>query len=479
MTITIPAFSVKNLGLYLLTGLLTAALTFGVAWVVLPTPAPTPVVPTGATPREGGPGFGIVPDPNTPPKALPAVPSEAVITLVTFHKDALPPIGTRPEWWTSSGTPRVPQITQFDGGPLQGVNCTMAAGAMLARLGYGIVTTGTQLRSFQSDQDGGTSLANLEQAMETGWGVHFARGWITPTQLRSILWAGAGAVIQVIYGRVPVSLRNQVDFTGAHSMYVDAFRPTGPDGEAAYYIMDPIGRPDRGYNGRWWPASVVEAAALEFGGGRIITAWAYAGGVAPHGPYPTLPPEALPSPEPGETAAPSAPASLPPPEDNPPDYPTGDLVAIPADLVDLFSAGAFSGGSTLVPLFSLCASASPPSFCPIGIPALYPVSASPPPTAPPIALPLTLELLYADSPQPGMERTIFTAPDGIVPTFQFWSSSGTGSVGTALVEGAILDGKPVWIATFPVQQGGYHFVASGMGTGGAGVSPIGTVTIGP
>ena len=137
----------------------------------------------------------------------------------------------------------MPQITQFDGGPLQGVNCTMAAGAMLARLGYGIVTNGTQLRSFQPDQDGGTSLGNLNQAMQTGWEVQFARGWVTPTELRALLWAGAGAVVQVIYGDIPVPLRIQATFIGAHSMYIDAFRPAGIEGEAAYYVMDPIGRP--------------------------------------------------------------------------------------------------------------------------------------------------------------------------------------------------------------------------------------------
>ena len=70
----------------------------------------------------------------------------------------------------------------------------MAAGAMLARLGYGIVTTGSQLRSFQPDQDGGTSLGNLNQALQSGWELQFARGWLTPTELRALLWAGAGAV---------------------------------------------------------------------------------------------------------------------------------------------------------------------------------------------------------------------------------------------------------------------------------------------
>jgi hypothetical protein len=154
-------------------------------------------------------------------------------------------------------------------------------------------------------------------------------------------------------------------------------------------------------------------------------------------------------------------------------------VTIPPDLLDLFSGGAFSGGSTLIPTFGICLGPSPPPFCPIGIPALYPITGSPPPTAPPIALPLNLDLLYADSPQAGLERVIFEAPAGVVPTFSFWPSSGAGSVGSATLEQAIMDGTAVWIATFPVVQGGYHFVATGVGTGGAGVSQIGTVTIGP
>ena len=48
-----------------------------------------------------------------------------------------------------------------------------------------------------------------------------------------------------------------------------------------------------------------------------------------------------------------------------------------------------------------------------------------------------------------------------------------------LLDVAILNGRTVWIATFPVSQGGYHFVATGVGSGGAGFSPVGTVTIGP
>jgi hypothetical protein len=64
--------------------------------------------------------------------------------------------------------------------------------AMLARLGYGIVTTGSQLRALQPDQEGGTSLADLQVAIAK-WGVAFSQGAISPLQLRALLYAGAGA----------------------------------------------------------------------------------------------------------------------------------------------------------------------------------------------------------------------------------------------------------------------------------------------
>ena len=36
-----------------------------------------------------------------------------------------------------TGFPRINPVTQFDGGPFQGANCTLASGAMLARLAFG------------------------------------------------------------------------------------------------------------------------------------------------------------------------------------------------------------------------------------------------------------------------------------------------------------------------------------------------------
>ena len=70
--------------------------------------------------------------------------------------------GTEPAVFVDpTGFPRIDPITQFDGGPFQGSNCTLASGSMLARLAFGVVTNGSTLRTLQDDQDGGTGLNDL------------------------------------------------------------------------------------------------------------------------------------------------------------------------------------------------------------------------------------------------------------------------------------------------------------------------------
>ncbi len=203
--------------------------------------------------------FGITAIPDQEPVKLTALPDDQTLQLVAYAESGSVPStsvpGFRPAWLAATGFPRVVPITQFDGGPLQNSNCTMAAGAMLARLGFGIVATGSQLRALQPDQEGGTSLADLEVAIER-YGVSFSRAPISALQLRALLYAGAGAVIQGIYGVVPVDLRLQKDFTSGHAIYLDGFRPASADGPAAFYVIDPLGP---GYRGGWWPADVVEA----------------------------------------------------------------------------------------------------------------------------------------------------------------------------------------------------------------------------
>jgi hypothetical protein len=112
------------------------------------------------------------------------------------------------------------------------------------------------------------------------------------------------------------------------------------------------------------------------------------------------------------------------------------------------------------------------------VPAVYPSPKVAPPTVPPLVNSIPLDLLYADTPQPGLQRAIFSAPPGSDPSFSFWRSDGSGQAQEADVVAATLDGRFVWIATFSVQPGSYDFVASSNVNGVLSLSKIGQTTIG-
>ena len=429
--------------------------------------------------------FGLTSIPDEEPVALQALPDASTLQLVAFAEPGTGPDtsgATRPEWLLPTGFPRVVPITQFDGGPLGNVNCTMASGAMLARLGYGIVTTGSQLRALQPDQEGGTSLAELQVAIKK-WGVAFNQGAISPLQLRALLYAGAGAVIQVNYGMLPVGLRLQKNFTGGHAIYVDGFRPAGTDGPAAYFVIDPLGPTWSGYKGAWWPADVVEAAGTDFGGGRIYTSWAFPGGKTPANP-PKLPPSAFPvaSAAPGATPTPTPSGDVtPPPLPDPEaiDPPSSDddpgVSPDPGWWVPDWG-GIVQGGISLEPVFKVCLASPKPAWCPGGIIGVYPAGAKPLPTLRPFT-PIAVDLLYASVVNPGVMQVIFDAPDGSTPALQFWDAANpSGPLLTApSVQAAILDGEKVQVATFPIAQGtSYNFVASAQALGVSAVSAVGS-----
>jgi len=488
-----PSVTGRSLARFGISTIVMASLTLGVAWVVAP-PEQAPQSSPGPGAADGAQaGFKTVPTSSQPPTPLGAPPEDQVIQLVSFDKDAPPPsFGDRAPWWTPGGIPRVPQITQFDGGKFGSVNCVMAAGAMLARLAYGIPTTGTQLRSLQSNQVfGGTTLGNLEEALQNGWGVGFHRGAISATLFRALMYAGAGAVIIVNYGAAPVGLREQPSFLGAHAMYVDAIDFSGP--EPRYYVMDPIGRPWRGYHGAWWPADALEHAAKAFSVGSIVASWEFAGGQVPKN-YPPLPTTNFPpsehtgknqpTPVPpleSPTPVPSVVPSAAPSAELPVDVPVGSDPAptTPPDVDDYTGHRPVEGIGDIEFFLGLCVTKTPPAFCPPGVPAVYPSPKVPPPTVPPLVNLVPLDLLYADTPQPGLQRTIFSAPQDSDPSFSYWPSDGSGQAREADVVAATLNGSFVWIATFPVQPGSYDFVASTDKGGVLSLSKIGQVSIGP
>ena len=413
------------------------------------------------------------------PEPLEPLPVDATIQLTAFHAAATDDPGGLPvdPWWSNS-VPRIDHITQFDGGPLEKVNCLMAAAAMLARLGYGIVTTGSQLRALSGDTELGTTYSQAQGAVDRGWGVRFFQGALTPLQLRAVLWAGAGAIVDGVYGKIPVRWRVQKNFEGRHAIYVDAFSPTAVNGGPAYYVMDPIGRRSRGYNGAWWPADAVEAMIAELPGGRIATMWAFPGGKPPVN-RPILPPEFYPDPRPGETPLPT---TLPsgevvdpyPPDDVPPPPDTDDGVDPGVDLSEV-TVELTEGGGLVYPVDQPCVTERKIG-CPVGIVGIINLlGLGPQPTRPPLGI----DILYGGLIGEGMYQIIFEPPpDASRTELLFWSDVGGAKLEAATVEEGTLDGKPVSIGTILLDPTlDYSFVATAEGDGLRTVSTVGGIEV--
>ena len=428
--------------------------------------------------------FALQPD---EPKPLAPLPATSTIQLTSFETAAAsfsPSDRVRPPWWNAS-VPRVPAITQFDGGPLQNANCTMASGAMLARLAFGIVTTGSQLRALQDDQEGYSNLANLQAAIGRGWGVRFFTGALSPLQLRALLYAGAGAEVIGNYGELPVALRLQKSFTGNHAIYIDAFRPPGPDGPAAYYVMDPLGQTWAGYKGEWWPADDVERFATAYGGGTIHAAWAFAGGVVPAD-HPILPPDAYPSVTPSASeepgASPSASAELPTADP----MPAGNLplgndpgAGTPPPIVPKFPrVEILTNAFQVEPGLPGCTGQPAPPGCPRGIVGVINLAGLTTGTG--SSSPSRIKLLYANPIAPGTYQIIFESPPNSRAALWLWGSKGGGALEEATVESGVLDGKPISIATATLDPNAdFSFVATATGDGVREISPVGSLDVNP
>lgn len=424
------------------------------------------------------------------PKPLDALPASATIQLASFKAQSQnPSAGDRvqPPWWNAS-VPRVPAISQFDGGPLQKVNCVMASGAMLARLGFGIVTTGSQLRALQDDQDGATNYADLKAAVARGWGVKLFTGDLSAIQLRALLWAGAGVEVGIVYGVLPIPDRVQESFTGNHSIYIDAFRQAGADGPAAYYVMDPIGHTWAGYRGEWLPAADIEAAAEAHSAGKISAAWTFAGGVVPAD-HRVLPPSAYPGAGAGESPAPTGtggPGSTSGPIVDP--LPLGDLPLAtdpgtgdpPPDTPTFPDLHFVKDAYLMDPSVGLptCSVVPTPPGCPTGILGIIDLGGASilSPSSPPSS---SIDLLYANLISPSTYQIVFTAPVGTDGNLFLWGTSG-GALQQADVQAGLIGGQAVSVATVTLDtSASYSFVATASGSGGQAISSVGTVTAQP
>jgi hypothetical protein len=465
---------------FALSSLVGLAVVVGGATLLAPrTVASSPI--TVARPNGDPVEFAVQPGTPTP---LVQLPTNSTIQLASYKQGpaataSLDSTGHAP-WWNAT-LPRIPPVSQFDGGPLAKVNCVMASGAMLARLAFGIVTTGSQLRGLQDDQNNATNYADLSTAVQRGWGVGFHKGDLTALQLRSLLWAGAGVVIGVVYGDIPVNVRLQESFTGNHSIYIDAFRPDGPDGPAAYYVMDPIGHTWAGYRGGWWPADDVERAAYAHSNGKISATWAFAGGVVPKD-HPILPINAYPK-GPGQSAAPTVAPTAGPTDpmptgdttlaadpgigDPPPDIP----IFLPADFVtNLYLVDPAQG----VPV---CATTPTPPGCPVGIVGIADFGGPGIPVATPLQS--NIQFLYMNPIAVGTYQIIFSAPPQTQQSLWLWNSAGGGALQQQPVEQGIIGGNPVSFSTITVDpSSNFSFLATASGNGSSSFSTVGSLVVG-
>jgi len=440
--------------------------------------APRPASPSSAAGPIPAPVLVPVPGPTltaAPGVPLPTLPATRTLQLASFVLAAdQTDVNAGGAPWLSAGVPRIPAISQFDGGPLASKNCALASGAMLARLAYGIVTTGSQLRALQDDQEGGTSVSDVRAAISRGWGVRLSVGVLSPLQLRALMYAGAGAEISIRYGEIPVALRLQKDFTSGHGVYLDGFREAGAEGPAAYYVMDPLGHPWSGYRGRWWPADVVERAGTVFGSGRIIALWGFPGGRPPTQ-HPTLPRSAYPSAGSGASAAPGEGEDpMPTGDTNSPG--NVDLGTTPPASPELLLGEAATGLSRAPDLLARCVVSPAPGDCPPGLVGQVVASAGSAPSG--STTPAPVQLLYATQVGPGTWQIIFESPPNSNPGIWVSPADTQAQLQGGTVDVALLDGQPVNVATVTTNPSqGFTFVITTAVGDQRAASLVGSVTV--
>ena len=113
---------------------------------------------------------------------------------------------------------------------------------------------------------GGTDLNENDAATTHMYLVNMDVRYNVPwTTFRSLVISGRGAVVQILYSKVPARFDASPGFGGRHAIYVNERRSS----DGAYLVYDPLadGR-RRGIpkGPQWWPASVLQAAAYAIPG---------------------------------------------------------------------------------------------------------------------------------------------------------------------------------------------------------------------
>ena len=299
-------------------------------------------------------------------------------------------------------------------------------------------------------------------------------------------------MIQGVYGEIPRQLRLQKNFTGGHAIFVDGWYPGNPKKgiPEAYYVIDPLGRPQSGYEGEWWPASIVDKFALAFGGSRIAAMW----GFPPGGQVPdVVPTDVVPIPPNGGGSAGKTPepGATPTPTPDPsasvePATPIGPVLADPGDLtVEMAPAddppvsNPFDDIVIAVPIFDLCLVLDPkPVGCPTGIEAVFDLADVPVLQLPPGP---EVKIVFVDSDRPNKAIVAFTVDPPATADVKFWVQGvSPGAVGHAsAMTVSDISGTPVLLAELDtLADTTYHFQAVAGDGLITGTSPIGSFTTG-
>lgn len=175
-------------------------------------------------------------------------------------------------------------VIQLDGSRYAGSNCTAASAAIgLDRATSGAKrTTGARVRALTGDS-GGLTLAQVDNALNRGWGSNIDVRWMAPFwDIVDEIASGHGALLQGGYGVFHAyHLAGSFTFFGNHSIWWNEVRLVRSGGhvdldDSTALIFDPLwdGRmssiPSKRM--RWVPLRMMYqfAAMLALGGGRLV-----------------------------------------------------------------------------------------------------------------------------------------------------------------------------------------------------------------
>jgi hypothetical protein len=165
---------------------------------------------------------------------------------------------------------------QGDGSRCAWSNCGPASHAMAAdrhrkgvdpKTPHGWLPTPSEIRNYMTPNScGGTNLQQNDAACTHMYLVNMDVRYGVPwTTFRSAIISGRGAVVQILYSKVPARFDGSPGFGGNHAVFVNERRSS----DGAYLVYDPLADGRRAgipKGPQWWPASVLQAAAYAMPG---------------------------------------------------------------------------------------------------------------------------------------------------------------------------------------------------------------------